>query len=443
MIPSLLVANRGEIARRIIRTARRLGVRTTALHSEVDTDLPHVAEADVAVALSSPRDFLSIDAVLAAARGTGATAVHPGYGFLSENADFARRCAEEGLVWVGPSPEAMELLADKAAAREHMAAAGVPVLPGTSGLASAEEAVAAGAVLGFPLMVKAVSGGGGIGMGTAHDPESLRRAARTALSRGGGAFGDARILLERYVPRARHVEVQIVGMPDGSVRAFGERDCSVQRRHQKVVEECPSPAVDPGLRDRLCAAAVRAAESVGYRNAGTVEFLLDPASGEFHFLEVNTRLQVEHPVTEQVHGIDLVELQLRIAAGDDVPATFPAPRGHAVELRVYAEDPVRFLPRPGRITDWVEPGGVRVDAGYAAGTQVSPHFDPLLAKVVAHGADRADALARARRAVRQFVVRGPQCNLPFLAELLDSPEFTSGAYDTGVVDRIIARRKEN
>ncbi|GAA4615403.1 biotin carboxylase N-terminal domain-containing protein [Saccharopolyspora hordei] len=439
MIPSLLVANRGEIARRIIRTARRLGVRTIAVHSDVDADLPYVAEADVAVALGSPRDFGSIDALLAVALGTGAAAVHPGCGFRSEDAEFARRCAAAGLVWVGPPPEAMELLADKVAARQHVAAAGVPVLPGTSGLASVDEAVEAGARLGPPLVVKAVSGGGGIGMGVAHDAGSLRRAARTALSRGG-AFGDARILLERYLPRARHVEVQVVGMPDGTVRTFGERDCSVQRRHQKVVEECPSPAVDAALRARLCAAAARAVGSVGYRGAGTVEFLLDPATGEFHFLEVNARLQVEHPITEQVHGVDLVELQLRIASGEEVPDDVPAPRGHAVELRVCAEDPQRFLPRPGRITEWVEPAGVRVDAGYAAGTVVSPHFDPLLAKVVAHGADRAEALARARRAAAEFVVRGPQCNLPFLRELLDSPEFTSGDYDTGVVERITARR---
>ena len=440
MIASLLVANRGEIARRVIRTARRLGIRTIAAHPDVDADLPYVAEADVSVPLASPRDFLSVDAMLDAATRTGASAVHPGYGFLSENAAFARACRSVGLTWVGPPPEAMELLADKAAARAHMAAAGVAVLPGSPALASVEQALAAAPGLGLPVMVKAVSGGGGIGMGVATDADSLERAVTTALSRGGGAFGDARVLLERFVPRARHVEVQVVGMADGSVRAFGERDCSVQRRHQKVVEECPSPAVDRVLRDRLCAAAVRAAQSVGYRNAGTVEFLLDPETGDFFFLEVNTRLQVEHPITEEVYGIDLVELQLRTAASADVPGTFPEPAGHAVELRLYAEDPVRFLPSPGRITEWIEPDGVRVDAGYTAGTLVSPHFDPLLAKIVAHGDDRADALARARVAVKRFVLRGPKNNLPFLAEVLDSPEFSSGDYDTGVVERIVAER---
>lgn len=440
MIESLLVPNRGEIARRIIRTAGRLGIRTIAVYSEPDIGLPYIAEADETVALASPRDFLSPDAILAAAEETAASAVHPGYGFLSESPEFARRCAAQGVIWVGPSPESMELLSDKTAAREHMTAAGIPVLPGSSGLTSVHEALAEAVGLGYPLMVKAVSGGGGIGMGLANDAESLVTQARTALSRAGGAFGDARILLERYVPRARHVEVQIVGMPDGSVRAFGERDCSVQRRHQKVVEECPSPAVNDEVRARLCAAAVRVAESVGYRNAGTVEFLLDPASGEFFFLEVNTRLQVEHPITEEVHGIDLVELQLRIASDEEVPQEFPTPRGHAIELRVYAEDPIRFLPRPGQITGWIEPTGARVEAGYASGTQVSPHFDPLLAKIVVHGEDRADALARAQVAIKEFVVQGPTCNLPFLAEVLESPEFTSGVYDTGIVDRIIAAR---
>lgn len=440
MIDGLLVANRGEIARRIIRTARKLGVRTIAVHSEADAGLPYIAEADEAVPLSAPRDFLSPDAILAAVRKSGASALHPGYGFLSENPAFARRCVDQGVVWVGPSPESMELLADKARAREHVAAAGVPVLPGSSGLTSIREALAAADDLGYPLMVKAVSGGGGIGMGLANDPVSLESAARTALSRAGGAFGDARILLERYVPRARHVEVQVVGMTDGSVRAFGERDCSVQRRHQKIVEECPSPAVDDRMRARLCAAAVQAAESVGYRNAGTVEFLLDADRGEFHFLEVNTRLQVEHPITEEVHGVDLVELQLKIASGMAIPPDFPAPHGHAIELRLYAEDPVRFLPRPGQITEWVEPSGVRVEAGYAVNTTVSPHFDPLLAKLVVRGENRADALARARTAVKEFVVQGPACNLVFLTEVLNSPEFISGNYDTGVVDRIVAAR---
>jgi acetyl-CoA carboxylase biotin carboxylase subunit len=444
MIESLLVANRGEIARRVIRTARALGVRTVALHAGVDAELPHVREADEVVALTGPAGYLDVEAVVEAARSAGAEAVHPGYGFLSESPVLARRCAEAGLVWVGPAAESMELLADKVAARNHVASRGVPVLPGTSGsVGEVDEAVSAARRLGYPLMVKAVSGGGGIGMGVARDDAQLARAVRTAASRGLGAFGDARVLLERYVPRARHVEVQVVGLGDGSVVAFPERDCSVQRRHQKVVEETPSPSVGPALRAQLRAAAVTAAESVGYRNAGTVEFLLQPGTGDFFFLEVNTRLQVEHPITEEVCGVDLVELQLRVASGEDVRFAPPALKGHAIELRVYAEDPVRFMPGPGAVTEWVEPvgPGIRVESGYAAGTIVTPHFDPLLAKLVVSGANRAEALDRARAAIGEFRVRGPKCNLPFLAEVLDSAEFASGNYDTGIVDRLVASRQ--
>jgi acetyl-CoA carboxylase biotin carboxylase subunit len=444
VITSLLVANRGEIARRVIRTARALGVRTVALHAGVDADLPHAREADDVVALAGPGAYRDIDAVVAAARTSGAQAVHPGYGFLSESPALARACAKEGLLWVGPDPESMELLADKVAARNHVAAHGVPVLPGTAdAVTGVDEALAAARRLGYPLMVKATAGGGGIGMGVAGDDAQLAKAVTTAASRGRGAFGDARVLLERYLPGARHVEVQVLGLPDGSVVGFPERDCSVQRRHQKVVEETPSPAVDPPLRARLRAAAVSAAESVGYRNAGTVEFLLQPDSGEFFFLEVNTRLQVEHPITEEVCGVDLVALQLRVAAGEDVRVEPPQLRGHAVEFRVCAEDPVRFLPGPGAVAEWVEPAGagIRVDSGYAAGTTVTPHFDPLLAKLVVSGADRAQVLDRARRALAEFRVRGPKCNLPFLAEVLTCPEFASGDYDTGIVDRLVASRR--
>ncbi|MHA6630875.1 acetyl-CoA carboxylase biotin carboxylase subunit [Pseudonocardia sichuanensis] len=444
MITSLLVANRGEIARRVIRTARALGVRTVALHAGVDADLPHAREADEVVALAGPGAYRDVEAVVAAARTSGAEAVHPGYGFLSESPALARACAKEGLLWVGPDPESMELLADKVAARNHVAARGVPVLPGTAdAVTGVDEALAAARRLGYPLMVKATAGGGGIGMGVAGDDAQLAKAVTTAGSRGRGAFGDARVLLERCLPGARHVEVQVLGLPDGSVVGFPERDCSVQRRHQKVVEETPSPAVDPPLRARLRAAAVSAAESVGYRNAGTVEFLLQPDTGEFFFLEVNTRLQVEHPITEEVCGVDLVALQLQVAAGADVRVEPPRARGHAMEFRVCAEDPVRFLPGPGAVAEWVEPAGpgIRVDSGYAAGTTVTPHFDPLLAKLVVSGADRAEVLDRARRALAGFRVSGPKCNLPFLAEVLASPEFASGDYDTGIVDRLVASRR--
>ncbi len=329
-----------------------------------------------------------------------------------------------------------------------MEKAGVPVSAGSrEPVADAEAAVAEAARMGYPVMVKAAGGGGGIGMSAAHDEQQLRAAFGTARSRAERFFGNPAILIERYIPRARHVEVQILGFGDGTVLAFGERDCSVQRRHQKVAEETPSPGVTAGLRERMLEAAVRAGEAVGYRGAGTVECLVDAETGRFSFLEMNTRLQVEHPVTELVTGIDLVEQQFLIAAdgrpADGRPAADLAsirPTGHAIELRVYAEDPRRFLPSPGEITEWQEPAGpgIRVDAGYAAGTTVTPFYDPLLAKLCVHGDSREEALARAREAVAAFRITGPKTNLPFQAELLDNREFVSGAYDTTVVDRMRA-----
>jgi len=347
----------------------------------------------------------------------------------------------EGLTWVGPPPEAIEQMGDKINARNLMAQAGVPVAAGTTKpVTSADAAVAAAARIGYPVMVKAAAGGGGIGMSAVSDPAGLRAAFETARTRAERFFGDPAILLERYVERARHVEVQILGLADGRVVALGERDCSVQRRHQKVAEETPSPGVGAALRARMLAAAVRAGAAVGYRGAGTVECLVDTSANDFVFLEMNTRLQVEHPVTELVTGIDLVEQQFRIAAGE--PVTFDPdqvrPQGHALELRVYAEDPVRFLPSPGTIERWQEPAGpgVRVDAGYAAGNQVTPFYDPLLAKLCAYGPDRAQALARARDAVAVFEITGLRTNLPFHADLLASEEFTSGDYDTSIVARL-------
>ena len=444
MLDSVLVANRGEIARRVIATARRLGIRAVAVYSEADEELPFVAEADEAVLIGPPppaKSYLDSGAVLAAARRTGAAAIHPGYGFLSENPQFARRVLAEGLTWVGPPPEAIEQMGDKINARNLMAQAGVPVAAGTTeAVTSADAAVAEAARIGYPVMVKAAAGGGGIGMSVVRDPDGLRAAFETARTRAERFFGDPAILLERYIERARHVEVQILGLADGRVIALGERDCSVQRRHQKVAEETPSPGVGAALRARMLAAAVRAGAAVGYRGAGTVECLVDPAAGDFVFLEMNTRLQVEHPVTELVTGIDLVEQQFRIAAGEDVSfdAAAVQPRGHALELRVYAEDPVRFLPSPGTITRWEEPvgAGVRVDAGYAAGNQVTPFYDPLLAKLCVHGPDRDRALARAREAVAAFRIVGPRTNLPFHADLLASEEFSSGDYDTSIVARL-------
>jgi acetyl-CoA carboxylase biotin carboxylase subunit len=441
---TVLVANRGEIARRIIRTVQRMGLRAVAVHSDVDAQLPFVREADEAVAIGPAQpaqSYRNADAILEAARQTGAEAVHPGYGFLAEDAGFAGRVRDAGLVWVGPSAEAIEAMGDKIRARNLVAAAGVPVSRGTTEpVADAESAVLAARGIGYPVMVKASAGGGGMGMAVAADEDALR----TELDRVRGfaerMFGDPAVLVERFFPRVRHVEVQVLGLVDGRVVALGERDCSVQRRNQKLAEETPSPAVGPELRERLFTAAVRAAEAVGYRNAGTVECLLDVDSGEVVFLEMNTRLQVEHPVTEMVTGIDLVEQQLLVAAGQ--PVTFDPdavrPSGHAIELRINAEDPVRFFPGPGAVTAWEEPSGdgVRVDSGYAVGTTVTPHYDSLMAKLVVHGADRDQALERARSAVAAFRVEGPKCNLPFFAELLVHPEFVSGDYDTGIVGRM-------
>ncbi|WP_229076512.1 acetyl/propionyl/methylcrotonyl-CoA carboxylase subunit alpha [Actinoplanes sp. DH11] len=441
MIESLLIANRGEIARRIIRTANRLGVRTIAVHSETDADLPFVAEADEAVCVGPANPALSYrnaEAILAAAKSTGAQAIHPGYGFLSENADFARTVEASGLVWVGPGADAISAMGDKINARNLMAAAGVPVAPGSQEPAeSAEAALAAAAEIGFPVMVKAAAGGGGMGMAVAGDGDELRKEYEKVRSFAERMFGDGSVLIERFFPRVRHVEVQILGLADGRVVALSERECSVQRRNQKLVEEAPSPAVSPELRERLLAAAVTAGEAVNYRNAGTVECLLDPATGQFFFLEMNTRLQVEHPITELIHGIDLVEQQLLIASGDE-PTLQQRQTGHAIELRVNAEDPKRFFPGPGTITTWVEPSGdgVRVDSGYTAGNTVSQNYDSLMAKLIVFGADRDDAIAKARAAVSGFEIAGPKNNLPFFAELLENPEFRSGDYDTGIVSRM-------
>ncbi|MBV9097230.1 MAG: acetyl-CoA carboxylase biotin carboxylase subunit [Frankiaceae bacterium] len=444
MFESLLVANRGEIARRVLRTAARLGVRTIAVHSEADAALPFVHEADEAVLIGPPppaESYLDIARVLEAAQRTGADAIHPGYGFLAESARFAQAVIDAGLAWVGPSPDAIEAMGDKINARNRMSTAGVPVAAGTPDpVPDIDAAVAAAKEIGYPVMVKAAAGGGGIGMGVARDEDELRSAYETARTRAERFFSSPSILLERYIENARHVEVQILGLADGTVVALGERDCSVQRRHQKVAEETPSPGVSEELRKRMLDGAVRAAKAVDYRNAGTVECLVDPAAQDYVFLEMNTRLQVEHPVTELVTGVDLVEEQLRVAAGDAPHADLGnvTPRGHAIELRVYAEDPKRFLPSPGTIATWVEPtgDGVRVDAGYTSGNVVTPFYDPLLAKLCTYGADRGEAIERARAAVRDFTIEGLKTNLPFFTELLDDPRFVSGDYDTGLVERM-------
>ncbi len=434
----LFIANRGEIAARIERTARSLGWRCAVAHPEADAGLPYVEQADIVVPLESPRSFGDVETMVIAAREAGADLVHPGYGFLSENAAFARAVEAAGMTFVGPSADVIESMGDKANARAIAQRSGVPVTPGSDGpVATLEEAERVAERVGYPLMVKAVAGGGGIAMAVVAEPGELASAVERVSGRGAAVFGDPRLIVERYVERSRHIEAQIMGLPDGRVVALGERDCSVQRRHQKVIEESPSPALTPAVRREIARQAVTLGEAVGYRNAGTIEFIYDLDREEFYFLEMNTRLQVEHPVTELVHEVDLVAWQLAVAEGDStVPAGFsPEARGHAIEMRVYAEDPERFLPRPGAITRWEMPDGegIRVDAGYREGTTVTPFFDPLMAKVIVWAATREEAVRRARVATAASAVEGPGVNLPYLARVLDSAAFADGDYTTGLV----------
>jgi propionyl-CoA carboxylase alpha chain len=434
VISRLLVANRGEIARRIFRTCRELGIATVAVYSEADADTPFVAEADEAVPIGgpAPRDsYLRIDAVVAAAVATGADAVHPGYGFLAENADFARAVAAAGLIFVGPGPDAITRMGSKIEARALMEGADVPVLPGEVIGPESDLGVAAGRV-GYPLLVKASAGGGGKGMRVVRDPAELESSVDAARREALGAFGDDAVFLERYVDEPRHVEIQIFGDAHGKLVSLFERDCSVQRRHQKVIEESPSPAIDASLRERMGAAAVTAGEAIGYVGAGTVEFLLAPG-GEFFFLEVNTRLQVEHPVTEAVTGLDLVELQIHVAEGRPLPtaASEATMRGHAVEARLYAEDaPAGFLPVTGVLERIEIGGGVRADSGVVDGSRISEYYDPMIAKVIAYGATREDAVRRLASALQGAELHGLTTNRDFLVRVLRHPEFLAGEADT-------------
>ncbi len=442
----VLVANRGEIAARIIRTARSMDVSTVAVHSEADVDAPYVRDADQAVALAGNRPadtYLAVDRLVQAALDTGCDAVHPGYGFLSENAAFARSCIEAGLVFVGPSPEAIEAMGSKTRAKTLMAAAGVPVLPGIviEDAGHLDDALA-GRVeteLGLPVLVKAASGGGGRGMRVVTSTAGIAEAVVSASREAASAFGDGTVFLEHYVESPRHVEVQIFGDRHGNVVHLFERECSIQRRFQKIVEEAPSPAVGPELRERLGSAAVAAGKAIDYEGAGTVEFVLAP-DGSFFFLEVNTRLQVEHPVTELVTGLDLVRLQLLVAEGRPLPdeALHASITGHAIEARLYAEDvSAGFLPASGTVHRFGVPGlpGVRVDSGVADGSVVSVHYDPMLAKVIAHGATRDDARRLLARALSQTRLHGPASNRALLVGLLREPEFAAGAIDTGYLER--------
>jgi acetyl/propionyl-CoA carboxylase alpha subunit len=437
----LLIANRGEIAARIMRTAHGLGIATVAVFSDPDADAPYVTMADEAVRLpgAAPADtYLRGEAIIAAAVKAGADAVHPGYGFLSENAAFARACADAGLVFVGPRPDTITAMGDKVAAKAIMAAAGVPVLPGVT-ITGAEDLAAAAAEVAYPLLVKAAYGGGGRGMRLVRDPAELAEAVTGARSEAASAFGDGTVFLERFVTDPRHVEVQILGDHAGTVVHLFERECSIQRRYQKILEECPSPAVGGELRAALTKAAVAAGQAIGYVGAGTVEFVLD-RDGSFYFLEVNTRLQVEHPVTEEVTGLDLVELQLRIAEGEPLPPEVREARisGHAIEARLYAEDvPAGFLPVTGTLHRFALPPapGIRVDTGVADGTVVGPHYDAMLAKVIGHGRSRADAARRLARALGEAEIHGVTTNRDLLLAILREPDFLAGATDTGYLTR--------
>ncbi|MFB9717912.1 acetyl/propionyl/methylcrotonyl-CoA carboxylase subunit alpha [Planobispora longispora] len=434
MFHTVLIANRGEIALRIIRTLRRLGVRSVAVCSDADAGARHAREADVAVRLAG--GYLDIEAVIEAAAATGAQAVHPGYGFLAENTAFARRCAEAGLVFVGPPPEAIEAMGDKIRAKATVAAAGVPVVPG----AAEPDDDLLTADIGFPALIKPSAGGGGKGMvlvrSAAELPDALESARRTAAA----AFGDATLLVERFVENPRHIEIQVLADAHGNVIHLGERECSLQRRHQKIIEEAPSPLLDAGTRARMGAAAVEAARSVGYVGAGTVEFIVQGSTADYYFMEMNTRLQVEHPVTEMVTGLDLVELQLRVAAGEPLPLAQDEVRlrGHSVEARVYAEDPARgFLPTGGRILALQEPAApeVRVDSSLAVGGTVGSDYDPMLSKVIAWGPDRASALRTLDDALAATTVLGVTTNIAFLRALVTHPEVVAGDLDTGLVER--------
>ena len=439
----ILVANRGEIAWRVMRTAKAMGYRTVAVYSDADKDAPHVGFADQAVRLGPPpvdQSYLGIDRILEAAHTSGADAIHPGYGFLSENAEFATACEKAGLVFIGPPPAAIAAMGNKAAAKRRMIEAGVPCVPGYQGADQSDANLENEArKIGLPVMVKAAAGGGGRGMRLVERDGDLVEAIRTARAEAESAFGSGQLILEKAVVDARHVEIQVFADAHGDVIHLGERDCSVQRRHQKVVEEAPSPAVNADLRNRMGAAAVSAAKTIGYRGAGTVEFLLG-ADGAFYFLEMNTRLQVEHPVTEAITGLDLVEWQLRVARGEPLPLRQEQVRldGHAIEVRLYAEDAYAgFLPQTGRIEVWrpASGPGVRIDHGMKDGLAISPFYDPMIAKVIASGATREEARRRLIKALRDTLVLGPTTNRHFLIRLLEHPEFAGGKATTAFLGK--------
>lgn len=446
----ILIANRGEIALRIIRTCRKLGIRTIAVHSEADAGLPFVKEADKSFEIGPgpvPQSYLKGDEIIELAKREGADAIHPGYGLLSENAPFARKVQEAGLTFIGPAADVIEKMGDKIEARRVMIKAGVPVVPGTEeGVATLEEALQAADEIGYPVMMKASAGGGGIGMVRCESEQALSRNFEGVKKRAMSYFGDDRVFIEKFIDEARHIEVQIFGDSHGNVVHLFERNCSVQRRNQKVIEESPSPGFPEEARSRMLRAAVEAGRAVGYTNAGTVEFIVGP-DHEFYFLEMNTRLQVEHPVTEAVTGFDLVEWQIEVAAGRELPVKDQdriASSGHAIEYRVYAEDPEKFLPSPGKITQLVLPEGegVRIDRGYTEGDTVTPFYDPMIAKVIISGNSREEAIRRSEQFFGESHAEGVRTNLPLFKAFAGSEEFAGGNYTTQVLAGWQAKNKE-
>jgi acetyl-CoA carboxylase, biotin carboxylase subunit len=438
----ILIANRGEIAVRVIRTCREMGIGTVAIYSDADRAALHVRMADEAYRIGPPparESYLSMDALLDIAKRSGADAVHPGYGFLSENPAFARACSNAGIVFIGPPATAMEEMGEKTRARSRMRTAGIPIVPGSDGpISDSAEAAVAAARIGFPVMVKAAAGGGGKGMKRVERPDDFAAAFASAQREALSAFGDGRVYLEKFLDRPRHIEIQVFADTLGACIHLGERECSVQRRHQKVIEETPSAVIDAAMREQMGEVAVKAAKAVGYVGAGTVEFLVD-ARRAFYFLEMNTRLQVEHPVTELVTGVDLVRWQIAVAQGSKLPMEKPLlQRGHAIEARVYAEDPSRdFMPSPGRIDYLGSPGGpgVRDDSGVYAGYEVPRFYDPMLSKLAVWAQTRNDAIDRLRRALSEYVVKGIRTNVAYLRRVLALEEFRSGDYDTGILGR--------
>lgn len=443
MFNKVLIANRGEVALRVMRACKELGIKTVAVYSTEDKDTYPVKYADEAVCIGpaqSNKSYLVMSNIIEAAKKTGAEAIHPGYGFLAENADFARACADEGLVFIGPSPECIDSMGDKSSARETMKACGVPTVPGSDGcIDTVEEAKVFADSVGYPVLIKATAGGGGKGMREVHDPADLEAQYKAARTEAGAAFGNDEVYLEKLVLRPRHVEVQVLADDHGNRISLCERDCSIQRRHQKLVEEAPSPALTDELRRAMGTAAVKALRAVDYRNAGTIEFLLD-SDGKFYFMEMNTRVQVEHPVTEEITGTDIIKEQLRIAAGEPISCMDRVPfkpQGHAIEFRINAEDPEhQFRPCPGTITKFEPPTGpgVRVESYVKTGSKISPYYDSLVAKIIVHGQNREEALARGRRALDEFVIEGIKTTIPFQRRVLDDPVFIAGDARTDFIE---------